>query len=463
MKSRIGAIFFTLALLFSTQSISAAKAKPPEFCATRPNHPQCVVTPTPTPTPIPTPTPTPTPLPTPTPVATPTPTPTPIATPTPTPVGCPTSLQTAIDATPTGGTLNLGTCLLRSQATITRPMTIIGGIIDGRDTAGNVVRNYWLLIDSNDVTIDGTEMRYANDEPLSRDGGLRIFDGRSRITVKNCHLHHATYTPIAIGSGNNVTVQNCDIHNGGALGVHAGANGGGLNNKLLDNRIYDNNIEDRFSAEWESGGVKATVQTDMVMDGNEVYGNHGPGLWCDIYCRNTVYNNNRVHDNTHAGIMEEVSYDATISNNHAWNNGFGKNVWGWGAGILVSSSTGAEVFGNVGANNARACVAVISQDRQDWPNVKPYANIYVHDNSCIVRDDTWGVAWLEDWPGSLFAQANNNQGANNKYWYPTPEDGRWRFAWNGMISFLSAFNATPGEENGRYLTNAEKDAILNDL
>jgi parallel beta helix pectate lyase-like protein len=428
-------------------------------------------TPTPTPTPdggpAPTPTPTPTPQPaaTPTPAPTATPTPTPAAspspTPTPTPTGaCPTSLQSAINATPTGGTLDVSGCLFRESVTIAKPMTLKGGIIDGRNTSGTVVRQYWLLIDADDVTVDGTEMRYVDDAPLARDGGLRVADGRNRPTIKNCNLHHATYAPLAVGSANNALVQNCDIHDGGALGVHAGANGGGSGNRLIGNRIYNNNTAERYSAEWESGGVKATVQTNMVMDGNEVWGNHGPGLWCDIYCRGTRYTNNRIHDNTHAGIMEEVSYDGVITGNATWRNGFGKNVWGWGTGILVSSSTGTTVSGNTSAWNARSCISVISQDRQDWPAVKPYRNITVRDNTCATPDDKWGIAWLEDWSGPLFNSGNGNSGASNRYWFPTVEDGRWRFAWNGYVSYLSAFNATAADEAGLYLSTTQLNSAL---
>jgi len=339
-------------------------------------------------------------------------------------------------------------------------MTLKGGVIDGRNSSGTVVRQYWMLIDADDVTVDGTEMRYADDAPLARDGALRVADGRNRPTIKNCHLHHATYAPLAIGAANSALVQNCDIHDGGALGVHAGANGGGSNNRLIGNRIYNNNTAEGYSAEWESGGVKATVQTNLVMDGNEVYGNHGPGLWCDIYCRGTQYTNNRVHDNTHAGIMEEVSYDARITGNVTWRNGFGKNVWGWGTGILVSSSSGTVVTGNTSAWNARSCISVISQDRHDWPAVKPYRNISVRDNTCAALDNTWGISWLEDWSGPLFSSTNGNSGAGNRYWFPTVEDGRWRFAWNGYVSYLSAFNATAADEAAVYLTSTQKNSAL---
>ena len=60
------------------------------------------------------------------------PTATAAATSTPTPSSCPASLQEAIDATPTGGTLRLGACTFHEAVTVSRAMTISGpAVIDG--------------------------------------------------------------------------------------------------------------------------------------------------------------------------------------------------------------------------------------------------------------------------------------------------------------------------------------------
>jgi nitrous oxidase accessory protein NosD len=387
--------------------------------------------------------------------ATPTPAPTPVA-------SCSTSLQALIDATPTGGTLFVPACTYRESVVVRRAMTLVtaGAVLDGRDPAGTLVRTSWMLIDADDVTVDGFTMRYANDKALARAGGLRVADGRNRPTIRNCDLGYATYADLAIGTANAAMVTNCRIHDGGALGIHAGGGAAGVtngqNNRIVSNEIYDNNVAEGYSAEWESGGVKATVQTGLVLQGNDVHGNHGPGLWCDIYCRGTQYLGNRVHDNTHAGIMEEVSYNALISGNVAWRNGYGKAVWGWGAGILVSSSTGTEVAGNTLAWNARACVSIISQDRTDWPAVKPYAAINVHDNRCATLDNVQGIAWLEDWSGPLFAAANGNRSSLNRYWVPGPSSGDEEPT--GSVGSLPVSRMP--DVGRRLLTEAEKDELL---
>ena len=95
-----------------------------------------------------------------------------------------------------------------------------------------------------------------------------------------------------------------------------------------------------------------------------VYDNGEKGLWLDVSCFNATISNNRVHDNDTAGIMDETSTNTKINGNAAWANGFGRYgaVWGWGAGILVSSSKAAEVWDNTVAWNY-AGISVISQDR----------------------------------------------------------------------------------------------------
>jgi hypothetical protein len=72
----------------------------------------------------------------------------------------------------------------------------------------------------------------------------------------------------------------------------------------------------------------------------------------------------------------------------------------------------------------------------------------------------FGLGFLQDWSGIMYNPSSNNHGANNRYWYPGPENGSWRFGWSSNYSSLAAFNATPGEENGTYLTDAQAQQAL---
>ena len=61
---------------------------------------------------------------------------------------------------------------------------------------------------------------------------------------------------------------------------------------------------------------------------------------------------------------------------------------------------------------------------------------------------------------SFYDPAANNRGFDNRYWYLNPEVTFVRFVWERDFKRLRVFNRTPGEENGRYLTDAEKDQVV---
>ncbi len=383
------------------------------------------------------------------------------AIPTP-PQTCTSSLQALIDATPTGGTLTVPACIYRESVTIRKPITLngYGAIIDGRDTAGNLVRSTWLSVAANDVTVRGFTMRYANGTYAT--GSVENAVGVQRFRLEDCDLGFS-YVNLNLTGAIDSTIKNCAIHDAKHLGVRVSSTtptqNRGQRNQLIGNRIFHNARTGEPDPGADSGNLKATGQDFLVLDGNEVY-DSGKGLWLDAWCRNSTYRNNRIHDNGGPGIHDETSTGSKIYNNVIWRNG-ADEPWGWGAGILVAASKDTEVYGNTLAWN-KVGISVISQDRSDSPGV---TGTYVHDN-IIVEDrpsavnDRYGLFWAQDWPGPLYATASNNRGSGNRYFYPAPEDRFWRFVWDGGRSTLSDFNGTPGEQGGTYLTRQETDAIL---
>lgn len=334
-------------------------------------------------------------------------------------------------------------------------------VVLGQDPVGHAVevttRQFWVEIAASDVTLAGFVMRYAANR--AQTGALRVDDGMSRVTIRDVDVAYASGAGVAFGGANDSTLLRAAVHDNGQLGVHLGGEvPNGRGNRVLDSRIYRNNTA-QFDPEWEAGGLKATVQTGLLVAGTEVYGNVGPGIWCDIYCSSVTFRNNRVHDNTYAGIMFEVSTGARIYGNVAYRNGAGKAQWGWGAGILISSSGGADVHDNVLAWNARSGVSVISQQRTDWPNATATDND-VHDNTTLALPGTWLMFWGEDYAGPLFDPASNNRGSGNRYWIAAGSPDGDRFAWKASTGSLSEFNATPGEEAGAYLSTSQKNAVL---
>ena len=108
----------------------------------------------------------------------------------------------------------------------------------------------------------------------------------------------------------------------------------GLRNQIIGNRIYHNDRVGEPDPQADGGNLKATGQDNLVMDGNEVY-DSGKGLWLDVWCRNSIYRNNRIHDNDGPGIHDETSTGSKIYNNVIWHNGAAE---GPGAGGRASSS-----------------------------------------------------------------------------------------------------------------------------
>lgn len=341
-------------------------------------------------------------------------------------------------------------------------------VVLGENPAGRTVevtvRDAWIEARADGVTVKGFRMRHAAND--AQTGGIDL-DGHSGWTIRDNVLSEAHGAVVSLSDGKGNRLLRNNIFRGGQQGVH----GNGTGAVVRGNQIHHNNTE-AFSAGWEAGGLKMALAENVTLTGNSVYRNDGPGLWCDIDCKNVTYTNNRVHHNQNAGIFFEISDGAEISGNKVYENGWGFPDWGWGAGILVSSSRNADVHDNTVAWNADG-VTVLSQDRpadfgRDRARWNKVSGNAVHDNaifrapvSCCDYWDHLGLGWLQDWDGTMYEPASNNRGARNRYWYPTAEgDGnRFEFGDRGYES-LRDFNATPGEEDGRYLTNREKTQIL---
>jgi len=106
-------------------------------------------------------------------------------------------------------------------------------------------------------------------------------------------------------------------------------------------------------------------------------------------------------------------------------NGLLFSEWGWGAGILLSSSRDSEIASNLVAWN-RDGISVISANRGEvrWNQV---VNDDVHDNVIIGTDtdpkdpnhnNIYTLAFLQDWKGIMADPASNNHSENNQIYLP---------------------------------------------
>lgn len=337
------------------------------------------------------------------------------------------------------------------------------------DPTGHTVevttRREWIVGRSDEVTIRGFTMKHAAND--SQNGALEN-GGYSRWEIQDNKLSQAHGAVVSLTEGTDLNLLNNDIYRGGQLGVHV-STGDVL---VQGNRIHDNNTEG-FDPAWEAGGMKtagvlrAGGTHSLLANRNKVYRNDGKGFWCDTGCTNVTYSNNRVHHNKRNGIQLEITDGAKVFGNVVWENGWDKSVWGWGAGILSLSSKNVEIYDNVVAWNTDG-ISVVSTDREGtfYDNV---VNVRVHHNTILHKEypsahfnseQNYALGWLQDWAGVLFDASSNNRGYDNKYWYITAESNLARYAWSGGKSELSQFSPTPGEERGRYLSNAEKKQVV---
>jgi hypothetical protein len=368
---------------------------------------------------------------------------------------CSWTLQAAVDATPSGSRMVVPPCTYRETVTIRKPLTLVtdGGRIDGQG-----VRKHAFVVSGSDVTIDGFEVTRTTNP--AQDGAIRV-RAANRFTLRNTHIHHTGGACISIGGGSGHRILDSELAYCAQQGYHLA----GVSDSLVARTsIHHNNPNRAYDPGWEAGAGKAAGVVRLTFEANEVYANRGHGLWCDVECRHVTYRGNRVHHNELAGIYFEISDGALIVGNRVWENGWAFPPWGWGGGIVVSSSRNVVVEDNVVAWNADG-ISVISQNRgrSTWNSV---TNVAVRDNVVVLApqavdgSDRMLLAWLQDWNGVMYRSTSNNRGLDNRYWHSQSEPTWGRYGWEGPISRLSTFNATPGEQGGVYISTATRDAIL---
>ncbi len=326
-------------------------------------------------------------------------------------------------------------------------MTLRGpATIDGENT-----RTYGIVVGASDVVVEGLTITRTTNP--AQDGAVRVRNA-NRFTIRDAHITRAAGACISISGGSGHLVEDTELAYCAQEGFHMTATSSSI---FRGNHIHHNNPNRAFDTGWEAGAGKATVVNGLLFEGNEVSYNNGPGLWCDVDCRNVTFRANRIHHNTESGIFFEISDGALIERNVIWENGWGFPAWGWGAGIRISSSANAEVRDNVVAWNPDGIV-VVSQNRgYSTAGNNVHGNTVVMSAAASDSSDKYMLGFLQDWSGQLYT--GGSRGSANKYWFDRSEPST-RFNWQGTHSTLGSFNGTPGEEGGRYLTVTERDAIL---
>jgi parallel beta-helix repeat protein len=310
------------------------------------------------------------------------------------------TLQSQVDATPSGGTLNALPCTYRETVTISRPITLDGhgkAVIDGDN-----VRNRWLWIAADHVTIRGFRMRNAS--TASQEGAIGTQPGIGWLLIDRNDLGStANGEQIGIGQTHDSQITNNDIHDGGMSGI-----GTYLNQRLVvqGNHLHANNAA--HTDPWfAAGGIKAIGDTDLQIIDNEVDHNAGPGIWCDIGCDRVLISGNTIHDQPYNPIFYEISSHGEVSNNTI-SNSAGANVWGC---IVVSSSGSTYVHDNVCADSVPLRAQL--ETRPDRP-ADAGTDVRIENNRLTRPTPLQATSWWQQDPsGPLVPGKNGNTDLGN--------------------------------------------------
>lgn len=106
------------------------------------------------------------------------------------------------------------------------------------------------------------------------------------------------------------------------------------------------------------GGFKLWATNGVTIDGNYIHNNWGPGIWADTDNANTTYSGNTITYNDGQAIIEEISYNFSITNNYLANNGWAVGLSNPGfptPAIYVSESGSDTTFGGIPACKEASC------------------------------------------------------------------------------------------------------------
>jgi hypothetical protein len=266
-----------------------------------------------------------------------------------------------------------------------------------------------------------------------------------------------------IATGDRSVVRGNKVHHNGQLGISPN----GADVVIENNEIYENNIHG-FDAAWEAGGVKAGKVERLTLRGNHVHDNYGSGLWCDVDCRDVLFENNLVERNSDAGIFYEISFDAIIRNNTVRLNGTGRggqqgSAWIWGAGIQIAASEGVSVYGNkvtVAAGSTGIVIVDQGRERLGQPKRKDdsgklfyrTARNTVHDNEIVYEGDTGLSGGASDVPETNpnygIIETGGNRFERNTYVLRRPTGARL-FIWGHEPVSYDTFRSLGQEAGGR--------------
>ena len=138
------------------------------------------------------------------------------------------------------------------------------------------------------------------------------------------------------------------------------------------------------------GGFKLWQTDGVTIEDNYIHNNWGPGGWADTDNANTTYTGNTITNNDGQAIIEEISYNFSITDNYIAGNGWIGGLANAGfptPAIYISESGSDTAFGGV-----PACSKDLCSDQRSYPT------------QSVIRGNT-----MIDNSGSIFLWQNSNR------------------------------------------------------
>ena len=315
------------------------------------------------------------------------------------------SIQAAVNANPSGTTFWLKAGTWHQQSVVPKDgMTFAGeagAILDGDNTTVKAFSGT-----ASRVTIRNLVVQNYN-TPLQAGAIQGDWTASLHWLVEYCEIR--TNHAAGLYATDSMIARNNYIHHNGQIGILGKGNGA----LFTGNEVSYNNTGGN-DPDWEAGGMKFLYSTGLRFADNYVHDNYGPGIWFDGYNNGNLIEGNRVVHNQDAGIFYEISYNAVIRNNTVTSNGGNGSIAR--AGILVSASSGVEVYGNTLSDNSNGVIG-LQANRGTAPaqyDAGPLLvqNLYVHDNQISMNR---GLTGLVDQVGDGGIFTRNNRFVHNTY------------------------------------------------
>ena len=124
--------------------------------------------------------------------------------------------------------------------------------------------------------------------------------------------------------------------------------------------MYRNTECGQVTGDGNQGGFKLWQTNGVTIKDNYIHNNWGPGGWADTDNANTTWTGNTITNNEGEAIVEEISYNFSITNNRIagndWTDGLNNSSFPQPA-IYISESGSDTTFGGVPACRETSCAS----------------------------------------------------------------------------------------------------------